>query len=146
MVSFTTITGVTNFATAALLIQPCPAPPVITLVATCGTLLAVPVAIGEGIAETIRNHKETNKNQKRSIFRRSIPRRSFPRPHICPTHPQFSACYLCPDDQATPTVHITTNSSVIVDGLLPDCIVQIQEYNSGLDTEKVDVKMEKWWS
>jgi hypothetical protein len=123
MVSFTTTTVVALIATAALFIQPCPAPPVITLLGACSTLVAVPIAIGEGIAETIKNHK-----------------RSIPRPHICPTHPGFSACYLCPDDQATPTVHITTNSSVIVDGLLPDCIVQIQEYNAGSDTEKVDAK------
>jgi hypothetical protein len=123
MVSFTTTTVVALIATAALLIQPCPAPPVFTLVGACSTLLAVPIAIGEGIAEAIKNHK-----------------RSIPRPHICPTHPQFSACYLCPIGEYTPTVHVTTNSSVIVDGLLPDCIVQIQDYNAGLDTEKTDAK------
>jgi hypothetical protein len=123
MVSFITIAFGAFITTAALLIQPCPAPPVITFVAACGTLLSVPIAIGEGIAETIKNHK-----------------RSIPRPHICPTHPGFSACYLCPDGKATPTVHVTTNSSVIIDGLLPDCIVQIQKYNAGSDAEKVDAK------
>jgi len=57
----------------------------------------------------------------------------------CPTHLRFSAC---PGDKATKdtniTIHINNKQSIIVDGLSPACIAQVQEYNAQPDPKGLD--------
>jgi hypothetical protein len=57
----------------------------------------------------------------------------------CPTHLRFSAC---PGDEATRdtniTIHINNKQSIIVDGLSPACIAQVQEYNAQPDPKGLD--------
>ena len=107
--------------TIITLIQPASAAPVVIIGIGCAFIPASFVALTVGAAIEVSHHHH----------KRDLP--------TCPTHLRFSAC---PGDEATRdtniTIHINNKQSIIVDGLSPACIAQVQEYNAQPDPKGLD--------